>query len=473
MGDMISAVLRGASAVPTLQSYAFRLRKYVSSGCCRLSCIGPLSWNGIRRMLQLGLFFLAVGVNSAPALAQVNYSVHFEMEGPKYLLGEPIFCRFVIQNTGSKVFAFRYRTPTRGLAIDYDQEPRFVVTDLRGPRLPDPGPRPCGSPQGTAVYGSVTLPPGQVHTERWLLNQWAQFAAPGRYHLRAERRLALLQPNPQGGKFAEKPAAFAMAIDELSVLVVRSTRAQVEAAFQPYLAAVENPKDPNPAEAVVVLTSLPQPFFLDQLAAMANAGKPDRWDRRDALDGLARLDTPASWRAILKLFRGTDTAASSGSKEGAERAEDPLRSYALLLLAEKGDPAFIPAFVEMLAQSAEPARGDILRALGFFRDARAYQALYDNLHSAQVTDRMNSILGLKTLGTKEVIPALLAALNDPEPQVRQVANFALEGLTGHKVAISANASREESERIANNWHAWWREHAGSFSPPRPAACHDW
>ena len=142
------------------------------------------------------------------------------MEKPKYLLGEPIFCRFVIRNTGRTVFAFRYRTPTRSLASDYDQEPRFVVTDYRGRRLPDPGPRPCGSPQGTTVYGSVTLPPGQVHTERWLLNQWARFAAPGRYHVRAERRLALLQPDPQTGTFAEKPAAFAMAIDELSVQVV-------------------------------------------------------------------------------------------------------------------------------------------------------------------------------------------------------------------------------------------------------------
>ena len=36
---------------------------------------------------------------------------------------------------------------------------------------------------------------------------------------------------------------------------------------------------------------------------MANAGQPDRWDRRDVLDGLARLNTPASWQEILKLFR--------------------------------------------------------------------------------------------------------------------------------------------------------------------------
>jgi hypothetical protein len=418
--------------------------------------------------LHLVSFLVLLGMN-APAFAQASYLVRVEMEKPRYLLGEPIFCRFVIQNTGSKVFAFRYRTPTRGLGTDYDQEPRFVVTDARGKRLPDPGPRPCGNPQGTKVYGSVILPSGQVHTERWLLNQWAQFSAPGRYHVRAERRLALLPP----GDLAAKPVGFALAIDELSMQVVRSTPPEVEAAYQPYLDAVKNPKDPYPGEAVVVLTSLPQPFFLGQLSAMANAGKPDRWDRRDVLDGLARLNTPESWQEILKRFRRGDAVPSPENKEAAGQAEDPLRSYALLLLAEKGDPDFIPALLEQVGKSPEPMRGNVLRALGFFHDARAYQALFDNLHSAQVTDRMNAILGLKTSGAKEVIPALLAALNDPEVQVRQVANFALEGLTGRKVAVSANPSREEWQRVANDWHAWWLEHAGNFSPPRPAACHDW
>ena len=193
---------------------------------------------------------------------------------------------------------------------------------------------------------------------------------------------------------------------------------------------------------------------------MANAGKPDRWDRRDALDGLARLNTPASWQAILKLFRGADTTASSGSKD-APRSKQRIPCAPMLCSCwrRKADPAFIPAFAEMLAKSAEPMRGDILRALGFFHDARAYQPLFDNLHSAQATDRMNSILGLKNLGTKEVIPALLAALNDPEAQVRQVANFALEGLTGHKVAASASPSGDESARLANNG-----THGGSNTP---------
>jgi hypothetical protein len=42
---------------------------------------------GSTRLLQLALFVFIVVVNAIPALAQVEYSVHFEMEKPKYLLG--------------------------------------------------------------------------------------------------------------------------------------------------------------------------------------------------------------------------------------------------------------------------------------------------------------------------------------------------------------------------------------------------
>ena len=207
----------------------------------------PSARRRARITLEASLFCLIAGLSCVPAIAQVNYSVHFEMEKPTYLMGEPIFCRFVIRNTGSKVFAFRYRTPTRGLAPDHDQEPRFRVTDSRGQRLSDPGPRPCGSPQGTVVYGYVTLPPGQVHAERWLLNQWAQFAIAG--PLSRSRRAPLGASRAWPARWensGEKPVAFALAIDELTVLIVRSTPAQVEAAYQPYPCRRQKPQGPQP-----------------------------------------------------------------------------------------------------------------------------------------------------------------------------------------------------------------------------------
>jgi len=440
--------------------------------------MGAMVWTGWRitsQGLKVGLFWFVVATSLAPsqACAQLNYTAHFEMEKSSYLLGEPIFCTFVIRNTGSRVFAFRYRSPSRVLVRDYEQEPSFLVTGPDGRRLVDPAPRPCGGTQGTVVYGSVTLPPGQTESERWLLNQWARFTGPGRFEVRAERRLALLEPDPKTGKFSEKPAAFALAIEEMSFEVQPSTPALLAAAFQPYLAQVSDTKNHNPAEGVLVVTTLPQPFFFRQLVDMAKPVKPDRWDRREALAGLARLGTPAAWGAILKLASGAKSSAGPARTESTDQAEEPVRSYAVLLLAEKADPAFLSTLIEMLRTSPEPLRGEVLRALGFFSDARAYQTLFDNLHSAPIADRMNSILGLKNLGTREVVPALLAMLNDPEPQVRQVADFALEGVTGHKAGLSAEPSPAESARLADAWHAWWREHGGSFSPPHPAACHDW
>jgi len=418
-------------------------------------------------LLVLAVMWLAL-TNLAPsaALAQLSYVARFELEKPQYMAGEPIFCKFVLRNTGNRVLAFRYRSPSRVLIHDAEQEPDFRVTDARGQRLPDPAPQPCGGTQGTVVYGFVALPPGQTQSERWLLNQWARFHGPGSFRVRAERRLALFETDPKTGKFAERPAAFASALDELDFKLEASTPARLRAAFAPYLAQIQDAKERDPAEAVMVVTTLPQPFLLAPLVAMTKPAKPQRWDRREALTGMARLGTPPAWQEIVKVARGA--APESGS---ANSRDDSLRSYAVLLLAEKADPAFLPVLLGMLDRSTEPVRGDVLHALGFFSGTGASQALFDHLHSPQVADRMNSILGLRNLGTRETVPALLAMLRDAEPQVRGVANFALESVTGHKEGSAT--SPEEASRLADRWHDWWREHGGNFSPARPTACHDW
>ena len=221
-----------------------------------------------KAVLRKVLLLLWLAASAAPGFAQVDYSVHFEMEKPQYLLGEPIFCRFVIRNTGGKVFAFRYRTPTRIVGTDYDQEPRFQVTDSRGSRLPDPGPSALRQPA----------------RDRRLWVRDAASRADSYRALAAESMGAICRAGPlsracgaplgacarparRSGAFAAKPrpSRWPSMISVCRLSAPR--RAQVEAAYQPYLDAVEDPKDPNPAEAVVVLTSLPQPFFLDQLVA--------------------------------------------------------------------------------------------------------------------------------------------------------------------------------------------------------------
>ena len=406
--------------------------------------------------------------------AQVDYVARFVLEKDTFLLGEPIYCDFILRNTGTRPVTFSYRTPDRAPNRELEQEPRLTVWDEKGEAVDDPAPQPCGGAKGSAVYGFVTLPPGQTHSERWLLNQWARIRSPGAYRARAERRLALftLQAGSQGiGQ--QQPAAYALAINELAFGVSPSTTPQLEAIFRPYLKTLDEGADAQVAEALLAVTTLPQPFLLHKLQAMANASAHERrWDRRQALEGLARLGTPAAWESILSIARGGEQGALPGAAPRAA-ADDSLRAYAVLLLGEKADTAFLPTLLEMISNAPPELRGSVLRALGFFHDPRANQALFERLHSSGSADRVNAILGLKNLESKDAIPALMAMLNDREAQVRQVAHFALESLTGLRFELSPQATRAESARAAERWHAWWRERGATFVPVRQPACHDW
>jgi hypothetical protein len=412
------------------------------------------------------------------SLAQVSYTARFTLDKQKFHPGEPIFCTFIIQNTGARTFVFRYRTPDRVLNRELENEPHFRVT-LEHPRpVPDPAPRPCGGAKGSVLYGSVTLPPGRIHTERWLLNQWARIGRTGRYHVRAERRLPLLTGDPAAPESTAHPAAFALAINDLSFEVTPGSESELRAVFHPYIKMVTEPIAADPAEAVVVLVTLPQSFFLDRLVMLAHAPADERrWDRDEALEGLARLGTPAAWAAIVKIARGNSASGSPPQNVTpttiASAADDALRAHAILLLGERGHAASLPAVIEIAKTASDDLRGDALRALGFFHQPSANTVLIEELHSSNTTERVNAILGLKNLGGKDSIPALLAMLRDGDPEVRQVANFALQGLTGEKFKLSPSAGGAESERAAEQWHNWWKEHAVSFLPKHPLACHDW
>ncbi len=432
----------------------------------RTRALRPACW------LAAGL--LAAMLAPRAARAQLEYVSHFRMEKQQYRLGEPIFCDFVIRNTGKRAFVFSYRPPARAANQELKQEPNFTLTGPGGRRVPDPAPHLCGGAKGTIVYGSVSLPPGAVHHERWLLNQWGRFTRPGTYHLHAQRHLPLYAIGAAGGEFSGKPAAFALAMDDLSFRVAASTPAERRAALEPYAHLLRHPDSPRFTEAFLVASTLPQPFMLGDLRALAyGSPRERRWNSAQALEGLARLGTSAAWRAILAVARGEASSTALPGLAKGTVADDSARAYAVLLLGENHDPKYLPALLRLATAGPESLRDDALRALGFFRDPRANRLLFEKLHSSQTVERVNAILGLRNLESKDTIPALLAMLDDPEPEVRQVANFALRNLTGEHFGPDAGASPQAARSLAARWHAWWRTHEAGFVPARQAACHDW
>jgi HEAT repeats len=401
------------------------------------------------------------GLLLAQSRAAVSYVAQFKLEKQKFLLGEPIFCDFTLRNTSTQTLFFAYRFPARAANRDLPQEPNFLIKNAAGRPVMDPAPHPCGGAKGSVVYGSVTLPPGATQAERWLLNQWGRFTKPGKYTVLAKRRLGLSTVNPATSQVSTKPEAYAFARDHLTFEVAPSTPAERQAALAPYAKLLGNPDADGFAEAYLVATTLPRPAFLDRLSTLASApAKEHRWDAARALEGMARLGTRAAWSAIFALVRDP-------------KADEQMRAYAILLIGERADPAYLPAMIKMLATAPESLHDDIVRALGFFKSPRANQVLFDRLHSSRASDRVNAILGLRNLETKDAVPALLAMLDDPDDQVRQVANFALQSLTGQKFRLSGTPTTEETKRVAKQWHDWWLKHEATFVPVHAAACHDW
>ncbi|HLY63306.1 MAG TPA: HEAT repeat domain-containing protein [Terriglobia bacterium] len=388
-------------------------------------------------------------------------------------MSEPIFCEYVIRNTGTQTFYFRYRSPDRILNRDLENEPHFSVTGIDKRRVTDPAPQPCGGAKGSAVYGSVMLPPGQTHTERWLLNQWARVRRPGRYSVRADRRIALFASEP-GASGASSIAAYASALDELPFEVVSASESALRAALEPYIKKLDAPAPADIAEPVVVATTLPQPFFIDKLEWLARAPVSEhRWDPSQGLEGLARLDTPAAWRAVVEIARGENVPGLQNAGASALPADEPVRALAILILAEKGNAAFLPAILEIMGTASPDLRQDALRSLGFFHSPRAADVLFQKLRSPNSSDRVNAVLGLKNMGGKNSIPPILEMLKDPDDEVRQVANFALQGLTGQNFKLPASPGRAETDAAAKQWHDWWMAHAATFNPPPQMPCHDW
>ena len=142
-------------------------------------------------------------------------------------------------------------------------------------------------------------------------------------------------------------------------------------------------------------------------------------------------------------------------------------------MAERGERSDLTAILRMIPEAPGTLRGEMIRALGFFRDQRANQALFESLHSRVASDRVNAILGLRNLESRDVIPALIAMLNDPEPQVRQVAHFALRTLTGQRFQLSSAASANETAGVSRKWRAWWQKQGSDYKPQTQPACRDW
>jgi HEAT repeat protein len=119
-------------------------------------------------------------------------------------------------------------------------------------------------------------------------------------------------------------------------------------------------------------------------------------------------------------------------------ADATVRWEAVKALIALGDKRIVPPLI-VLAQGAGASeqRAAAVYALGFLYDSRALapllQVLRDSQEDAQV--RGHAAEALAYIGQRRAVPALIAALDDPSPEVRLWSAFAL-GELGDRRAVA-------------------------------------
>ncbi len=247
--------------------------------------------------------------------------------------------------------------------------------------------------------------------------------------------------------------------------IQRATRGDAEArehldrlghrALKPLLEALA---DPDPAQrrvAVDVLGHLGNPNAAGPLLAMAEGDAPVELRIR-ALEGVGRLGEPSLAERLAAIARGSERrlrpiAAWALAQVGGPRAVEALRS-----LLTRGDPAVrahaalglglaedarsLDALTRALRTERSPAvQAAAAWALGKVGSAEQVPALVSSLRGGVFLVARASALALGELaegGADEGRAALVDAIFDPRPQLRESAAAALAHAPGEQVRLS-------------------------------------
>ncbi len=169
---------------------------------------------------------------------------------------------------------------------------------------------------------------------------------------------------------------------------------------------------------------------------------------REALPELARLyrDSPASERAQLaRLFYGlgwTSEEAMRALMQDVRTSDTDLRLHVQWALGRvSDDPKVVDVLLDTMRNDPQP----------LFREKAASALAHDQIHLAPPQKA-------------RLFEGLIGALDDGNPQVRQLAIQALAILTGQTKGYQSLAGPDERRRPIEAWRRWLDEYRADVQP---------
>ncbi|RPJ64403.1 MAG: hypothetical protein EHM23_00555 [Acidobacteria bacterium] len=396
-----------------------------------------------------GIFALVVLI-ATPLFAEVEVEVRTLKS--EYLIGEPVFVIVEVKNTGREPVGYSYCDGRVTLSVRHGASRKV-------PRLDG-----CFTGRfgggGCAVDHPPILTPGASTTFEYLLRGYELDS--GDYELRVfgkagvrrtyypvdHEELPVSPPSPH----PEGDAVQGQDFDAALKLTLRpATEAELRQAFAPFVSAAHSRDVERRLRAREAIAEMAPAFLEDTIAAFA--GDPDA--PGSAIDALARINTPESRRALVKLFN---------------KSNDPLRrSWIVENLARTGHSDNLQFFKHLLRSAGGDDRMQEFAALGLGRlggnsGAIALRAAASRITSRHV--RCSIAIALGNTRSKLAVPMLIRLYGDPD--LRDFTCGALITLTHRRWCDGSG----DTPGLQAQWSRWWIEHGSAIRLFGPDECPD-
>lgn len=370
-----------------------------------------------------------------PLRSTAQLTGKFTLNKDSYAVGEPLIFTLELKNSGSEsVYTFP--------KVPGQCSEAFVFFR----QAPGMG---CEVPWTFDCEEPSEIKPGENFTESWPLDFWFRVGKPGTY--KTSISLDTRYATAHGGV---QPLHVS---SEVQLNVVPGNPADVERVLAAWEAQLNDPDFNKRHDALDVLATTAPAYFHDEIFRLAR--DDDAFKVEHAVGGLERLNTPDARALLAEIL----TSPKLPHNEDGEFS----RCDAIKALGLSGDTSYFTLLVPYLEHTNTCESEFAAFAIARLGRGAAVPPLRSLMASKQVTDRMHAVAALRDATSPEAVDALIDALRDQDPGVREKAADTLVQLTGHSVT-KPNQPAPSALQLENLWRAWWHKHASDTKLAEPA-----
>jgi len=378
------------------------------------------------------LFTLSLAAFAIPgALFGGSLDARFTSDKATYLLGEPVFVSLSVTNNGSKTVWLEFKLPDMALHC------QDFATEVSGADAPEKWG--CGIAVSCG-RGLRKVEAGKSITLRRLLNYEFRFRRIGAYSIHAHATVIVHDQDLWDSPIASKVEAE----ETMPVRVQRGSESQLKAAFQPFVAEIDNPDVMTQSEAVGAITELAPMFLEDVLVRLTKTRYAGA-----AIIGLRKVNTPKAWDVLAQLARNAQDSS--------------VRSAAIENLGRTSGTAHLPVLLQLMQSPDKETQRVAARAAGELGRQDSVPHLAALLSAGDPDIRQAGVEGLGNSHARAAVALLIGALLDPDANVRQASVGSLFLLTHHAAldekGWSDLSTSEGAAAVHQRWVGWWNAHS--------------